>query len=49
VAAIVGDSAPEVAHRIRHRSLARDFGIDRAMAEPLWCVEHAALTLLGDQ
>ncbi len=46
VAAIVGDSAPEVAHRIRHRSLVNDFGTDRAMAEPLWCIEHAALTLL---
>ena len=46
VAAIVGDSAPEVAHRIRHRSLAHDFGMERAMAEPLWCIEHAALTLL---
>lgn len=48
VAAIVGDSAPEVADRIRHRSLVRDFGTDRAMAEPLWCIEHAALALLGD-
>jgi glycerate kinase len=48
VAAIVGDSAPEVAHRIRHRSLVRDFGEERAMAEPLWCIEHAALELLRD-
>jgi len=48
VAAIVGDSAPEVAHRIRHRSLVNDFGTDRAMAEPLWCIEHAALTLLAN-
>jgi glycerate kinase len=48
VAAIVGDSAPEVRHRIRHRSLADDFGLERAMREPLWCIEHAAATLLRD-
>jgi glycerate kinase len=49
VTAIVGDSAPEVAHRIRHRSLVRDFGEERAITEPLWCIEHAALQLLrGD-
>jgi glycerate kinase len=48
VAAIVGDSAPEVLHRIRHRSLTADFGLERAMREPLWCIEHAASTLLRD-
>ncbi len=48
VAAIVGDSAPEVEHRIRHRSLVREFGLERAMREPLWCVEHAAGLLLRD-
>jgi glycerate kinase len=46
VAAIVGDCAPEVAGRIRHRSLAQEFGIDRAMNEPLWCIERAAAGLL---
>jgi glycerate kinase len=46
VAAIVGDSAPEVTGRIRHRSLAQEFGIERAMNEPLWCIEHAATALL---
>jgi glycerate kinase len=46
VAAIVGDSAPEVTRRIRHRSLAQEFGIERAMNEPLWCIEQAATGLL---
>ncbi|MEI8238816.1 MAG: glycerate kinase [Actinomycetota bacterium] len=46
VAAIVGDSAPEVRHLIRHRSLVDDFGLERSMREPLWCIEHAAITLL---
>jgi len=48
VAAIVGDSAPEVLHLIRHRSLAADFGLERAMREPLWCIEHATTTLLRE-
>lgn len=48
VAAIVGDSAPEVQGRITHRSLVRDFGEERAMNEPLWCIEHAAATLVRD-
>ena len=46
VAAIVGDSAPEVQGRITHRSLVRDFGEERAMNEPLWCIEQAAIALL---
>ncbi|MBU6316361.1 MAG: glycerate kinase [Acidobacteria bacterium] len=48
VAAIVGDSAPEVQGRITHRSLVRDFGEERAMNEPLWCIEQAATTLVRD-
>jgi glycerate kinase len=48
VAAIVGDSSPDVAHRITHRSLAHEFGSDRAMNEPLWCIEHAAADLLRE-
>jgi len=48
VAAVVGDSAPEVQGRITHRSLVRDFGEERAMNEPLWCIEHAAATLVRD-
>ncbi|MFM2078809.1 MAG: hypothetical protein RJA49_2699 [Actinomycetota bacterium] len=46
VVAVVGDSAAEVADRIEHVSLARQFGIDKAMHEPLWCIEQAALSLL---
>jgi len=48
VAAIVGDVAAEVADRIRHRSLAREFGMERAMSEPLWCIEQAATSLLRE-
>jgi hypothetical protein len=37
-----------VQHRIRHRSLVRDYGEERALREPLWCIEHAAATLLRE-
>ncbi len=48
VAAVVGDSAPEVVDRIKHRSLTQEFGLERAMNEPLWCIERAASSLLGE-
>jgi len=48
VGAVVGDSAPEVRDRIVHRSLTQEYGLERAMNEPLWCVEHAAISLLQD-
>ena len=48
VAAVVGDSEPEVRHLIRHRSLVEMFGLERAMREPLWCIEHAAADLLRE-
>ena len=48
VAAVVGDSAPEVQHLIRHRSLTAMYGLERAMREPLWCIEHAAADLLRE-
>ncbi len=48
VAAIVGDAAPEVAGRIRHRSLVADHGDERAMREPLWCIEYSASSLLRE-
>ena len=48
VAAIVGDSAPKVSDRIKHRSLAQEFGLERAMNEPLWCIERAASSLLRE-
>ncbi len=47
IAAVVGDAAAEVRDRIEHITLVGEYGPDRAMAEPLWCIEHAALTLLG--
>jgi glycerate kinase len=46
VVAIVGDCAPEVAGRIEHRSLVAEFGAERAMREPLWCIERAAAALV---
>ncbi len=46
LAAVVGDSAPEVRDRIRLVSLAETFGMDRAMREPLWCIEQATTSLL---
>lgn len=48
VAAVVGDSAPVVVGRITHRSLVQEFGLDRAMSEPLWCIERAASILLRE-
>ena len=49
VVAIVGDSDEALAARIEHVSLTREFGLDRAMREPLWCIEQAALQLLRDR
>jgi len=49
VVAIVGDSDESLAARIEHVSLTREFGLDRAMREPLWCIEQAALQLLRDR
>ena len=46
VGAVVGDAAPEVAARIDHVSLVDAYGEERAMNEPLWCIERAAATLL---
>lgn len=48
VGAVVGDCAPEVAGRIAHRSLVAAYGLERAMREPLWCIEHAAVELLRE-
>jgi len=47
VAAIAGLVDEDVSDRIRHASLVELFGLERAMAEPLWCIEHAALQLLA--
>ncbi len=46
VGAVVGDAAPEAAARIEHVTLVDAYGEERAMNEPLWCIERAAATLL---
>jgi len=47
VGAIVGSTARAVADRIAHVSLVEQFGRERAMKEPLWCIERAAAQLVG--
>ena len=49
LAAVVGDSAPDVIDRIEHVSLAREYGLEKAMNEPLWCIEQAATALLRNR
>jgi glycerate kinase len=46
VGAIVGDAAPEAATHIDHVNLTDEYGAEKAMNEPLWCIERAAATLL---
>ena len=46
-AAIVGIADDDVRDRIPTWSLAERFGLERALREPLWCVEHAAVDLLS--
>jgi glycerate kinase len=46
IGAIVGDAADEARPRIDHITLVDEYGLERAMNEPLWCIEHAAATLL---
>lgn len=48
VAAIVGVADPDVADLLPTYAIADLFGIDRALAEPLWCVEHAAARALTE-
>lgn len=48
VAAIVGVADPDVAGRLPTYAAADLFGLDRALAEPLWCVEQAAATALTE-
>jgi glycerate 2-kinase len=47
VAAIVGLADDDVRDRITVAVLADDYGIDRALREPLWCVERAAAGLIA--
>ncbi len=46
VGAVVGEADASAAAKIEHVSLAAEFGLERAMHEPLWCIERAATTLL---
>ena len=46
VGAVVGDADPSVVHRIPNAVMAQLYGLERAFAEPLWCIEHAALELI---
>ncbi len=48
VGAVVGDADPAVVDRIPHAVLAQLFGLERALAEPLWCIEHAAGPLVTE-
>jgi glycerate kinase len=47
VGAVVGDADASAGRRIPHVSLVALYGRERAMAEPLWCIEHAAAELIG--
>jgi len=47
VAAVVGIADDDVRDRIRHVAIADEFGLERAMREPLWCIERAAARLLS--
>ena len=46
VSAVVGIADADVRDRIRHVAIADEFGLDRALREPLWCIEHATPKLL---
>jgi glycerate kinase len=46
VVAIVGIADADVRDRIEHTAIADEFGLERAMREPRWCVEQAAGQLL---
>lgn len=46
VGAVVGDADDDVADRIEHVSLVAEFGLERAMREPMHCVEAAAMALI---
>lgn len=49
VAAIVGVADSDVADRLPTYALADLFGLERALAEPLWCIERAAAQALADR
>lgn len=46
VGAVVGDADDDVLDRLPVVRLVERFGLERAMAEPMWCIEHAARELI---
>lgn len=46
VAAVVGVADADVRDRIRYVAIADEFGLERALREPLWCIERAVTRLL---
>jgi glycerate kinase len=48
IAAICGEIHPDVRSKINSISLVEMFGRDEAFAQPLHCIEHAALKILRD-
>ena len=48
VGAVVGDADDDVASRLPFVSLVQRYGVERAMAEPMWCIEHAAADLIRE-
>ena len=47
VGAVVGIADDDVRDRIPTVAIADEFGIERALREPLWCIEHAAHQLIS--
>ena len=45
---MVGVADADVRDRIRYVAIADEFGLERAMREPLWCIERAVTRLLDD-
>ena len=46
VGAVVGDADDDVVDRLPVERLVTRYGIERAMAEPMWCIEDAARALI---
>lgn len=46
VGAVVGDADDDVLGRIPMVRLVEQFGLDKALAEPMWCIERAATMLI---
>ncbi|MFZ8892844.1 MAG: glycerate kinase, partial [Ilumatobacteraceae bacterium] len=48
IAAICGEIHPDVSSKMNSVSLVETFGREEAFAQPLHCIEHAALKILRD-